>query len=230
MNLWEDWYLNYEASENIDDDLLNNLSLWSTRFSRFFILGGYAPGQSPLPIAPHDALGIIGFLFQDGVDIESLLEMAEDYGNDGETQIPVQWLADPQYMARIHTSWAHDLIHDSEGETFWLNLRSDLSSLSAEEQVCRLLDSAEFILEIGALFGESDRVRIDTWAKLLYSDKMLQAAEPLLAGQAGALITKEQQRRRPPLGDGFTTVYYPPVLPGRPPGRGHYFDPRPSNQ
>lgn len=206
MNLWEAWYLNYEASEAIDDELFNDLSLWSARFAQYFTLGGYVRGQSSLPILPHEALSIIGFLYQDDVDIDELLDMVEEFCSADEIQIPILWLSDPQQMARIHTSWAHDILHDSENENFFLNPRDDLPSLPPDDQICWLLDSAEFILELGEYLDESDRVRLDTWAKLLYADKMMQVSEPLVAGQAGVALIAEEEQQRPPLGDG-TLVY-----------------------
>lgn len=180
MNLWESWYLNYTESEAIDEDLINELTLWGARFVRYFCLGGYAKNQSPLTLLPHEAMGILSFLYRDGVDIERILNLAEEFTEDGDIRIPVQWLAEPQEMAYIHTTWTHNLLHGHETEGFWLTPHLDINRLPTEQQICMLLDSVEFILEMANFLEETDRVRVDTWAKLLYGEKMMQMSSNLL--------------------------------------------------
>lgn len=193
MNLWESWYQDYMASEIADRDMMENLTLWSSRFIEIFVLGGYAQNQSPFTLQTHEVLGLLSFLYRDGMDVEIVLDLAEDFTQDRGIQIPVQWLAEPQEMARMHTAWAHDIFHDRENEGFWLTPRTDLESMAPNDRICMLLDTAEFILELGSFLGESERIRIDTWAKLLYGEKMLQASSTLLIGQAAAALSRAQR-------------------------------------
>ncbi|MBN1314460.1 MAG: hypothetical protein JXA42_03295 [Anaerolineales bacterium] len=180
MNLWESWYLNYTESETIDEDLLAELTLWGARFVQNFSLGGYARNQSPFTLLPHEAMSVLSFLYRDGVDIERILDMAEEYTEGGSIRIPVQWLAEPKEMAYIHTTWTHNLLHGHETEGFWMTPHLDIETLPTERQICLLLDSVEFILEIANFLEETDRIRIDTWAKLLYGEKMMLLSSNLL--------------------------------------------------
>ena len=182
-NLWESWYDSYQAAQTIETDLADDLSMWSAEFAQRFVLGAYAEGIPIFPILPFEALSLLSLLYHDGIDIDMLIDLAEEYSEIGDIKIPVQWLADPQEMARIHTAWAHSILHEEEAAGFGINIREDLDQLPPEERICWLLSTAEFILETSALLDELACVRVDTWAKLMYTDKMIQATGPLLINE-----------------------------------------------
>jgi hypothetical protein len=73
-----------------------------------------------------------------------------------------------------------------------LTARPDLNRLPAAERVCWLLDAAEFILEMALMTNEAARVRIDTWAKLLYGERMLRASAPVLMLQANSAAAERR--------------------------------------